>query len=197
MMPVRRLLCLSWVGLLGCAGGLEPSAVEQDREGEPAVIVEHDAPAQADEEVTAPQPEAVEQSEPAEPEPLVFEQTTRGSGACVVTLVALLEAENYRGAGPITPALEATMAADPDFARMWESESHGDHHIQCHYEVRLGSRPQQRYRWRVVHNNTLRDRTPEICKRELGQIAEDIIRTTEQCTQLAAGAYYGYVLEPM
>ena len=108
-----------------------------------------------------------------------------------------LEAEEYRGPGPMTPFIEDVMNADPNFARSWQSEGHGDHHIQCHYEVRLASQPQARYRWRTVHGNTLGEHGPEVCLQRLDAVVDDIIRTTKECTQLDAGAYWGDVLEPM
>jgi hypothetical protein len=160
-------------------------------EADSAVIVE-------DERMDAeppPQPEPVV-AEP-EPETSAFEPATRGKGSCIVTVVALLEAEEYRGGGPMTPALEASMAADPDFARMYNSESHGDHHIQCHYEVSLAHLPGKRWRWREVKSNTLRDLGPEICNSLAVEVADDIIRTTNDCKDPDAGAYWGYVLEPI
>lgn len=131
------------------------------------------------------------------PEASAFEPATRGQGSCMVSVVALLEAEAYRGGGPMTPALEASLAADPDYARMYNAESHGDHHIQCHYEVSLAHLPGKRWRWREVRNNTLRKLSPEICKSLAVEVADDIIQTTKNCTNLDAGAYWGYVLEPM
>jgi hypothetical protein len=153
---------------------------------EPALIVE------AEREDAEPKAEP----EPA-PEPSVFEPATRGKGRCIVTIVALLEAEEYRGGGPMTPSLEASMAADPEFARMYNAESHGDHHIQCHYEVSLAHLPGKRWRWREVRSNTLRDLSPEICNSLAVEVADDIIQTTKSCKNLDAGAYWGYVLEPM
>jgi hypothetical protein len=111
-----------------------------------------------------------------------------------VTVSAQLEAVEYRGGGPLTPALAASLDADPDFARMYASESHGDHHVQCQYRVELGGRS---YRWREWFSNTLRDRTPKDCNGLAAKVAEDIIRTTKNCTNLTAGAYWGYVLEPL
>ena len=122
---------------------------------------------------------------------------TRGSGACEVTIRALLEAEEYRGGGPMTPALEASLSSDPDFARMYEAESHGDHHIQCLYQVELTHEPGKRYRWRHVISNTLREFGPEICAGLAAEVADDIISTTRDCSDHAAGAYWGYVLEPL
>jgi hypothetical protein len=143
------------------------------------------------------EPESGPEPEPA-PEPATgFEPATRGSGACIVSVVALLEAEEYRGAGPITPALEASLAANPDSADRWESESHGDHHIQCHYAVELKHLPGKRFSWRLVLGNTSRDHTPETCKGRAAEVADDIVSTTERCTDLDAGAYWGHVLEPL
>lgn len=130
-------------------------------------------------------------------EPARFEAASFDSGSCVVRVVGLLEAEEYRGPGPITPAIEASLNADPEFARMYQAESHGDHHIQCHYAVELEHEPGKRYRWREVVNNTLRDHTAKICNSMAAEVAEDIARTTKDCTDLDAGAYYGFVLEPM
>ncbi|HLT35785.1 MAG TPA: hypothetical protein VK034_05855, partial [Enhygromyxa sp.] len=130
-------------------------------------------------------------------EPEQFSPATRGSGDCQVTVSALLEATEYRGPGPMTPALATSLDADPDFARMYNSESHGDHHVQCHYQVELAHEPGKHFRWRSWFTNTLRDRTPKACNGMAAEIAEDIIRTTKQCTDLAAGAYWGHTLEPM
>lgn len=162
-----------------------------ESEASPALIVEVE---RSDAE-PPPEPELVVPE--LEPEPTKFEPATRGKGSCIVTVVALLEAEEYRGGGPMTPALEASMAADPDFARMYNSESHGDHHIQCHYQVSLAHLPGKRWRWREVKSNTLRDLGPEICESLAIEVADDIIQTTRNCTDLNAGAYWGYVLEPM
>lgn len=137
---------------------------------------------------------------PAEPEPPpepAFEPVTRGSGTCIVTITGVIEAQEYRGAGPITPALEASLSADPEFARMYNSHSHGDHHIQCHYAVRLAHLPDKQFRWRDVHNNLTRELTVDVCTRKLTEVADDIIQTTKQCTDFAAGGYWGYVLEPI
>ena len=147
------------------------------------------------------EPGAVEAevTKPAEPRVDADEAIplTRGSGACEVTIRALLEAEEYRGGGPMTPALEASLSSDPDFARMYEAESHGDHHIQCLYQVELAHEPGKRYRWRHVVSNTLREFGPEICAGLAAEVADDIIRTTRDCSDYAAGAYWGDVLEPL
>lgn len=180
-----------WLSLWLCAcvrhGDASP---EPQPELEPALIVE------AEHRDAEPTPEAEPAPEPV-PEPSSFEPATRGTGSCVVTIVAVLEAEEYRGGGPMTPALEASMTADPDFARMYNAESHGDHHIQCHYEVSLAHLPGKRWRWREVENNTLRDLSPKICNSLAVEVADDIIRTTKNCSDFNAGAYWGYVLEPM
>jgi hypothetical protein len=164
------------------------STPEPEPEPEPALIVE------AERRDAEPEPEPI--PEPV-PEASSFEPATRGEGSCIVTIVAVLEAEEYRGGGPMTPSLEASMAADPDFARMYNSESHGDHHIQCHYQVALAHLPGKRWRWREVKSNTLRDLSPEICNSLAVEVADDIIRTTKNCKDFNAGAYWGYVLEPM
>ncbi len=173
-------------------GVASPLKQTVDAPAEPHV----DAPAEA--QVSEPEPAGSKEpsgDEPSEPE--TFTPATRGSGGCEVRVIALLEAEEYRGGGPITPALEASLAADPEFARMYNSESHGDYHIQCHYEVELGHEPGKRYRWRMWLSNTLREHTPKACNGMAAQVAEDIVRTTKNCTDLAAGAYWGLVLEPM
>ncbi len=148
---------------------------------------------------TAPEPPAEPApapAQPAEPE-LVFTPATRSSGNCELTVSALLEAQEYRGPGPITPSLAAKLDADPEFARMYNSESHGDHHIQCVFQVELAHQPNQHYRWRKSFTNTLREATPETCKGMAAEVAEDILHTTKACTELEAGAYWGYVLEPL
>jgi hypothetical protein len=176
--------------LLACAragdGTPEPEP-EPEPASEPA-IVEREPP-------QTPEPEPAPEPEP-EPAP-AFEPATRGKGKCIVSVVALLEAEEYRGPGPMTPALEASLSADPDYAKYWQAESHGDHHIQCHYAVELSSQPGKRFSWRIVISNTLRDHTPETCNGRAAEVADDIVQTTKSCTDLDAGAYWGYVLEPL
>ena len=159
----------------------EPAAVEP-------VVVEREPDKQEPEPTPEPEPNQI---------PTAFEPATRGAGKCIVSVVALLEAQEYRGPGPMTPALEASLAADPDHAKYWQSESHGDHHIQCHYAVELSTLPGKRFSWRVVINNTLRDHTPETCNGRAVEVADDIVSTTKSCTDLNAGAYWGYVLEPI
>lgn len=168
--------------LCGCSGTPESDAPTQPVE--PKLIAE-------------PAPNPIEpESEPAAA-PDTFTPATAGKGDCEVTVSALLEAEEFRGAGPMTPALAASLDADPDYARLYESESHGDHHIQCVFRVELAHLPGKPHRWRTFFSNTLREAEPEICKGMAAEIAEDILRTTKNCTDFAAGAYWGHVLEPM
>lgn len=182
-----RLEYVVWIVAVGCTrvGGVEPEQVPA-----PAVVAEPEPAVESEPEpAVEPEPEP-----PAEPE---FAPVTRGTGRCVVTVAALIDAQEYRGGGPMTPALEASLSRDPDFARMYEAESHGDYHIQCHYEVTLRHQPGKRHRWRVVHSNTTREHDVTICGQDIAAVAEDIIASTKQCTDLDAGAYWGYVLEPI
>jgi hypothetical protein len=176
---MRRLATIACVMLGACLG--TPAEPEPDApdEPEPRMIVE------------AP-PKPVEP-----PEPETFTPATRGPEGCKVTVSELLEAQEYRGPGPMTPAVAASLDADPEFARMYNSESHGDHHIQCVYRVELAHEPGKRYRWRTWFSNTLQDRTTKECNGMAAEVAEDIVRTTKDCRDLEAGAYWGYVLEPM
>lgn len=178
-----------WIALLALTGCAHTSNTgpAQDQ-ASPAVITEL-------EPSPAPEPEP-EPLALANPSPAEFQPATRTEGRCTVTVRALLEAEHYRGGGPMTPALAASLAADPDYARMYESESHGDHHIQCHYEVALADRPGERFRWREVHNNTLRDLDIEVCRADIAAVAQHILDATQQCTDLDAKAYWGHALEP-
>lgn len=145
-------------------------------------------------EAQAREVQPVEPAEPAEPE---FVAATHGSGGCIVTVSALLEATEYRGGSPMTPALAASLDADPEFARRYNSASHGDHHIQCVYRVELAHEPGKHYRWLHWFNNLLRDAEPSKCKTLAAEVAQDIVRTTKDCTQLDAGAWWGQVLEPL
>jgi hypothetical protein len=180
--------------VLGCArvgdGAPEP---EPESPAEPVQVEREPTPDEAE----SPEPESPEAEAPA-PDPTVgFVPATRGSGTCIVSVVGLLEAQEYRGPGPITPALEASLSADPDFARHWQSHSHGDRHIQCHYLVELAHLPGKRFSWRIVINNLLREYTAETCDGRAAEVADDIVSTTKNCTDLDAGAYWGYVLEPV
>jgi hypothetical protein len=166
--------------LLGCAPVGEASP---DPQPEPVVVEREPAKVEPEPEPQPPKPE--------------FVPATRGSGKCIVSVVALLEAEEYRGPGPMTPALEASLAANPDHAENWRAESHGDHHIQCHYAVELAHLPGQRFSWRLVIGNTLREYTAETCNGRAAEVGDDIVTTTKSCTDLDAGAYWGYVLEPI
>ena len=197
-MALRTLPLGLGIALLGgCACDHEPDPTptppSPNSGAAPPVFTER-----ADATRPAPQPDEPDDA-PAGPAPerAEFEPATRGAGACEVTVTALLEAQEYRGPGPMTPAIEASLAADPEFARMYQASSHGDHHIQCIYRVELAHEPGKRYRWREIVNNTLQEHTAAICNGLAAEVAEDIIRTTKSCTDLDAGAYYGQVLEPM
>jgi hypothetical protein len=181
------------LALTGCArpsdAGPSPATMtgpSANHRASPAVITELE-----------PRPASAPATEPPKtPKSSGFQPATRSDGGCTVRVRALLGAEEYRGGGPMTPALEASLAADPDYARMYASESHGDHHIQCHYEVVLAGRPGERFRWREVHSNTLRDLGVEVCETDIAEVAQRILDSTQQCTDLAAKAYWGDVLEP-
>ena len=194
MAQSRMLLTL--VAVLGCTRGRETLDEPESGSG-PAMIVspEREPDHSSAGEGSQAGPASGESGEADATEG--FTAATRGSGTCRVTVSALLEAAEYRGAGPMTPALEASLSANPDYARMYESESHGDHHIQCIYQVELAHEPGKHYRWRHVIGNTLRDYTAETCDGLAAEVAEDVIRTTKDCSDLDAGAYWGCVLEPM
>jgi hypothetical protein len=188
---VRRHLIAGTL-VLACATP-EPDVPAQPTSEQPHVVVETPPPSEAPEQPTEPSEAPSEDP----PEPEVFTPATRGSGKCEVTVSALLEAEEYRGPGPLTPAVAASLNADPDYARRYNSESHGDHHIQCVFQVELGHLPGQPHRWMDYFNNVLRDKTTKACNGMAAEVAEDIIRTTKDCTDFAAGAYWGHVLEPI
>lgn len=97
----------------------------------------------------------------------------------------------------MTPALQERLDADPEFARMYDEEDHFDQHIECVYEVRLGHEPHQRYQWRHEISNTLEEHTVAVCNGPTESIAQDIVKTTRDCTDLEAGAYWGLVLAPL
>jgi hypothetical protein len=61
--------------------------------------------------------------------------------------------------------------------------------------VWIADRPGERFRWREVHGNTLRDLGVEVCKVDLAEVAQRILDSTQQCRDLAAKAYWGYELE--
>lgn len=192
---MRRRPWLLLACCLGCTSATAPAP--EDATAPPAVLVERGGSASAAEagadEAAAPTEAATTTS----PELEDFVPATVGNPRCEVAVVELLEAEQYRGPGPMTPALDAQFAADPDFARFYQAESHGDQHIQCHYAVELSSHPKQRFRWREVRSNTLEEHTPAVCNGLAAEVAESILETTGDCLDLDAGAYWGYVLEPM
>ncbi len=177
----------------GCISADSPDQPGSDRpRSEPPVSVEAGPPSEGSDTTEGsakPEPE-LEAQELAE-----FEPATRGEGSCEVRVVELLEASKYRGPGPITPALDAQLRADPQFADLYNARSHGDSHIQCLYEVQLGGQPGVRYRWREVYGNTGNRYTLAICNGPVGPIADHIISSTLECTDLDAKAYWGDELE--
>jgi hypothetical protein len=192
MLRRSNVLGFPLVATLACGGAREDSEpAPPEPIAEPIAVASPEAepPSHV---TTEPEPEP-----PPEPEPAAFTPATHGKGTCKVTVSALLEAEEYRGGGPMTPALAASLDADPDFARMYNAESHGDHHVQCVYEVTLAHEPHKRYRWRTWFDNMARDKSAEDCKGMAAEVAQDIIETTKKCRDLDAGAYWGFVLEPM
>ncbi len=185
------------VMLCGCLGSEDPRSEPPDVEvieaAEPSMPSEASVPSEPPVAAEPEQPAELEQSS----EPEIFSPATRGTGRCVVTVSALLEAQEYRGPGPITPDLEASLDSNPEFARTYQRLSHGDHHIQCVYQVELAHEPGKRYRWRTYFTNTAREATPKACNGMAAEVADDIVQTTKECTDLAAGAYWGFVLEEL
>lgn len=134
------------------------------------------------------------------PESVKVEKTWQAAASdaeCVVTVYRVLESREYRGAGPMTPALEDNLSRDPELVDSYRSESHGDYHIQCHYEVGFSDRPRERFLWREVHPNTLRELDISVCAGRAAQVAEKILSTTRNCTDLDAGEYWGMRLVPL
>lgn len=141
------------------------------------------------------EPPGVESSgPPVEP---TFTPVMRADGACEVTIVRVIEAREYQASGPSPPALEEGLGSDVPLHESYDLLGHGDHHIRCYYEVRLRSEPGVAYGWEVIHSNTARDLTPAVCRADAGRVAEEVIRSTKSCTDLDAGAYWGFALEPL
>lgn len=194
-MLVPRVLVLG-LGLLGAcvAPSREPTSASEpsgsEGEATPTPVVVGEASEREPSEMVAA-------SEPAAASEPTFEPATAGDAGCVVTVSALLEAEAYRGGGPMTPALAASLDADPEFARRYQAESHGDRHIQCVYRVELAHEPGKHYRWLHWFNDVMHEAEPSRCNTLAPEVARDIVTTTKDCSQLDAGAWWGQVLEPL
>ena len=110
---------------------------------------------------------------------------------CDVRIERVLSAEQYRGAGPPSPASQA-IRSDPE----WVAEEHGMSHVQCRYRVRLRGRS---YSYLHVVDTTVRDvpSAPALCDRLRAEVVEHVRGFTDRCVDLSAGEYYGYRLQPL
>jgi hypothetical protein len=106
----------------------------------------------------------------------------------------LVDAAEYRGPGPMTPALSDTLAKDPKLARTYNAKSHGDHHIQCTYRVKVNGKP---YTHTHVIGNTFREYETSRCDEVRDEVAQSIISFTKECADLHAGEYWGFKLDPV
>ncbi len=118
--------------------------------------------------------------------------TTGAASLCTPKVGAVVSAKRFRGPGPMTPAT-LDMLKDQNYARTYWGRSHGDEHIQCVYRVALGGRD---YRYLFVIGNTFGDLDESACATSRPKVATEIIATTNRCTDLHAGEYWGHVLIP-
>jgi len=156
--------------------------------------VTREAPPQAARPI--PSAEPADASPPAEPPAAArpAPAVTRSANGCTVTVGRLLDAQEYRGPGPMTPALSDSLARDPDMARSFNAKSHGDQHIQCTYRVEVNGAA---YSHMHVVGNTLRDYDTGRCEQVREAVADSILSFTHDCADLHGGEYWGSTLEPL
>jgi len=118
----------------------------------------------------------------------------RTVGTCTIRLQALVGAREFRGPGPLSPALRDTLRRDPRFARSYRAKSHGDRHLRCSYVISVNG---VKYQYDYLISNTFRRHTPERCSREFDALLTHLFSVTDECRDLSRGAYYGYTFRPL
>jgi len=111
---------------------------------------------------------------------------------CRLEVVKVLEATIGRGPPYLTRILER----DPAHAEPVTGESHGDHHLNCVYEILMGS---HLYRYREEFSDTFLDLKEDYCGRPLvrKKVRESILQFTQGCKQPNARPALGYPLESL
>ncbi len=183
---MRPPLLLACAALALSACGSQPAPVPTP---EPPVVVLAPAPSAA-----APAPPSTAPTPGGAAPPVATARPSGRAPSCRVVVGKLLGAERFSGPGPISPAMRAQLDADPAFARAYWGISHGDQHIQCRYRVQIDGAS---YAYTYIVGNTWGHYDVDHCKVVREDVAKQIRQVTRGCTDLAGGAYYGYVFTPL
>ncbi len=142
----------------------------------------------------APPPSASAAQPASDPVP------TSDSGSCKVSVVRVIEAAVYRGPGVDSPMRQKSLESMPPEQRdRWRGRDHGVKHLACTYALRVSGKL---YRYR--HNggqdftNSF-DLDPSTCSKDetKREVEEEVREVTKQCSDLHAGEYWGYRLDPL
>lgn len=166
------------------------------RDPAPAIqpVPEPSRSSSAREVVIAPPPSASAGEPASEPLP------TSDSGACQVSVVRVIGAAVYRGPGVDSPMRQKSLESMPPEQRdRWRGRDHGVKHLACTYALRVSGKL---YRYR--HNggqdftNSF-DLDPATCSKDETQreVEKEVRDFTKQCSDLHAGEYWGYRLDPL
>lgn len=113
---------------------------------------------------------------------------------CLTVGAALGPMEHLRGE-PDTPARrDARARLPPDMKQMAEEEAHAATYVRCAYRVDVGDTA---YRVSWTWDTTLEDKPADWCAKARPAVQADLLRTTRQCTDLQAGAWWGHALTPL
>jgi hypothetical protein len=119
------------------------------------------------------------------------------TGACVIRVKALLDAQIFRGPGVDSPMRQKAMAnLSPEERDRWHGRDHAYSHLQCRYAVTMNGRA-----YTYKHNggqaigfghklDTKTCSQPE----HIRKVEEELKQTTRQCTDPHHGAHWGHDL---
>lgn len=116
------------------------------------------------------------------------------TGACVIRVKTVLDAQIFRGPGVDSPMRQKAMAnLSPEERDRWHGRDHAYSHLQCRYAVTMNGRA-----YTYKHNggqaigfghklDTKTCSQPE----HIRKVEEQLTQTTRQCTDPHHGAYWG------
>ena len=142
----------------------------------------------------APTPEPVEEDTDENPLAPKLDTEVPNEWRCPVDVEAVLADEHFRG-HPNTPAHVAWVnGLSPEDYQMYNAESHGESYRSCSYRVKVAG---GHWRYTATWSTTFVELSDDWCEDAKAHVAADIQRTTQGCSDLHRGAYYGSDLTPL
>jgi hypothetical protein len=121
------------------------------------------------------------------------------AGDCEVRVTGVSEARVYGGPGVDSPMrAESIRRLPPKTAQKWASRDHAYSHLACTYSVRVNGKT-YRYRHNAGQALGRGKLDPATCSTDETRVEVEaqVANFTKQCSNLHAGEYWGYRLDPI